>query len=413
MRRRKFRLGKRAAIGIVMVVIAFQCQLFRALLKYEHEIDALIFSVESYTNEDEINRCKPPDIPNNDTLSNILARADNNTSSPKLYLCGWISPESTSVQYLRLLFPNHSYIPLTPQTGPPYSSQPFDILMTSEHVEPACQGVWQGNDENVAFERWIVNEFQGKVLYRNGESRHLWNGPETDNVYHIGYYKDSPSEHTMRFRPIQMTLLEYGPEWWIKLLDHRHKPVNTRERFAVYAATNCDVPFREDAANRLANISVVDLGGPCNGGGRNVEKRFRPAPQDLFQDTNWDGNRERFSIYRFCLVLENTYQDGYVTEKILNAFLAGCVPVWYGSREIFDIFNKNAFIYYDINSPELALARVRELESNKFAYDEIMKQPILANCQATIEEYFSFTSKLGGGMLIQKLHRFMRLISEE
>ena len=49
---------------------------------------------------------------------------------------------------------------------------------------------------------------------------------------------------------------------------------------------------------------------------------------------------------------------GYVSEKILNAFFAGGIPIYYGSLEVFDIFNKRAFVYFDIGNPRCAF-RVR------------------------------------------------------
>jgi hypothetical protein len=50
--------------------------------------------------------------------------------------------------------------------------------------------------------------------------------------------------------------------------------------------------------------------------------------------------------------MENIYRDGYVTEKIVIAFLGGCIPIYFGSQNVFDVFHKNAFIYYDVENPE-------------------------------------------------------------
>ena len=36
---------------------------------------------------------------------------------------------------------------------------------------------------------------------------------------------------------------------------------------------------------------------------------------------------------------------GYVTEKIVNAFLAGSIPIYWGSRAVLEIFNPESFIY--------------------------------------------------------------------
>jgi hypothetical protein len=42
-----------------------------------------------------------------------------------------------------------------------------------------------------------------------------------------------------------------------------------------------------------------------------------------------------FQDYRFECVMENHESDGYITEKIVNAFLSGTVQVWCGTLEIF------------------------------------------------------------------------------
>eukprot|EP00434_Breviolum_minutum_P003115 symbB.v1.2.002741.t2/scaffold146.1/size298692/22 len=59
--------------------------------------------------------------------------------------------------------------------------------------------------------------------------------------------------------------------------------------------------------------------------------------------------------YKFALVFENKLVPGYVTEKIVNAFLAGCIPIYWGSRSVLEIFNPEAFIYAnDIQAPGLS-----------------------------------------------------------
>ncbi len=36
-----------------------------------------------------------------------------------------------------------------------------------------------------------------------------------------------------------------------------------------------------------------------------------------------------FRRYRFCIAMENTIAHDYVTEKLWDAFAAGCVPIYY------------------------------------------------------------------------------------
>ena len=39
-----------------------------------------------------------------------------------------------------------------------------------------------------------------------------------------------------------------------------------------------------------------------------------------------------FRRYRFCIAIENTVAHDYITEKLWDAFAAGCVPVYYVRR---------------------------------------------------------------------------------
>ena len=96
-------------------------------------------------------------------------------------------------------------------------------------------------------------------------------------------------------------------------------------------------------------------------------------------------------------MLENKYQPGYITEKIVLAFWAGCIPIYYGSQEVFDMFNRRAFVYYDPDRPQPALDQIVRLETNTTAHDEMMKEPILAQGTATVDRYFSLQDGRGRG----------------
>ena len=51
--------------------------------------------------------------------------------------------------------------------------------------------------------------------------------------------------------------------------------------------------------------------------------------------------------------------------------------IYYGTTEIFDIFNPKSFIYDDITNPQDALDEISRLKNNSSAYDEVMAEPIL------------------------------------
>lgn len=50
-------------------------------------------------------------------------------------------------------------------------------------------------------------------------------------------------------------------------------------------------------------------------------------------------------------------QGGYISEKFLLAFVSGCIPIYFGTSDVSDIFNRDAFVYFDVNSPQSAVER--------------------------------------------------------
>lgn len=52
------------------------------------------------------------------------------------------------------------------------------------------------------------------------------------------------------------------------------------------------------------------------------------------------------SHFRFALCFENCIFPGYVTEKIFDCFLAGCIPVYLGAPDISDFVPPSTFIDY-------------------------------------------------------------------
>jgi hypothetical protein len=48
--------------------------------------------------------------------------------------------------------------------------------------------------------------------------------------------------------------------------------------------------------------------------------------------------------YKFCLAFENSSASGYTTEKLIDAWMSGCIPIYWGDPRIGEVFNKRAFI---------------------------------------------------------------------
>jgi hypothetical protein len=109
---------------------------------------------------------------------------------------------------------------------------------------------------------------------------------------------------------------------------------------------------------------------------------------------------------KFAIAFENASQPGYVTEKIVDAFQAGCVPIYWGSSRVAEEFNPSTFIDFHCDEAEVrhslglnpnkklwqplrffvqaaALVkltrRVVDLDKNEAAYRSMLSQPCIAD----------------------------------
>jgi hypothetical protein len=95
------------------------------------------------------------------------------------------------------------------------------------------------------------------------------------------------------------------------------------------------------------------------------------------------------SKHKFVICFENTKTDDYyITEKLLIAKAAGCVPIYWGTSKCFELFDKNAFLYLDgdnIEAMDKLVSKIKMIDSNDKLFLEIRKRPLLT--QETTEKF--------------------------
>jgi hypothetical protein len=80
--------------------------------------------------------------------------------------------------------------------------------------------------------------------------------------------------------------------------------------------------------------------------------------------------------YRFNIAFENANQPGWITEKFVNAFLAGTIPIYWGSDYVYHFFNPHAFIHVNaFPSLEAAADFVMQVDSDNTLYQRFLGQP--------------------------------------
>lgn len=84
-----------------------------------------------------------------------------------------------------------------------------------------------------------------------------------------------------------------------------------------------------------------------------------------------------FNKYKFVLCIENSYDDGYITEKIFNCFFANTIPLYKGSKKIKNYINENRFI--DLNDNlENIIEKIKLYNTNEKIYNEIINYNIIS-----------------------------------
>lgn len=106
--------------------------------------------------------------------------------------------------------------------------------------------------------------------------------------------------------------------------------------------------------------------------------------------------------YKFNLACENSEVDGYVTEKIVDAFVANSIPIYWGDEYVLHDFNRDSYIYVnefmhgidDTEGFNKLLNEINIIRENKELYLEKIKSPKF-NCKPSkwyeqLQEFLEF-----------------------
>lgn len=118
-----------------------------------------------------------------------------------------------------------------------------------------------------------------------------------------------------------------------------------------------------------------------------IKELFKTKPKiDLYgkgHDRNYYGNTYKGVLnydnnckfkglidYEFSIVMENSQQQHYWTEKLADAYLSWCMPIYWGCPNISDYFPDNSFRLIDINSKD-PLSDINEIITKPLTEVEI------------------------------------------
>lgn len=166
--------------------------------------------------------------------------------------------------------------------------------------------------------------------------------------------------YTLTFNPDSKTNLQY-PLWALSYRNLQHKKYNEhtqKTKFCTFIISNLNAKFRISIFNYISqNYKRIDsIGDGLNNTGYVLPRRTFEYPAN----------------YKFNLCFENSQDNYYITEKIINAYAYNTVPVYWGGNNVEEFFNPKSFINCNGLSEEEILQTIKEIDNNDKLYNEML-----------------------------------------
>jgi len=143
------------------------------------------------------------------------------------------------------------------------------------------------------------------------------------------------------------------------LMTPRTEPYVKRENFCAFVASNSE-RFRLLTVDALSKVEPVYCYGRVSG------KEDERSKYDILKD------------YTFNVCFENSIFPGYYTEKPLQAWVAGTIPLYFSDGQVGYDFNQDAFLNrYYFHSTREFVAEVKAIYNNVADLEWIWRQPLL------------------------------------
>ena len=139
---------------------------------------------------------------------------------------------------------------------------------------------------------------------------------------------------------------------------------NKRKKFcgAVISNKKASTYFRLNFIKELNKYKKVDMGG----------RAFNNIGKIVKDKINF------LSSYKFSLSMENSEGDGYISEKIIDSFIAGTIPIYYGDYMIDEYINPKSYILIkgkkDIKEK---IEYIKKIDNNEELYKSILKENVI------------------------------------
>lgn len=163
-------------------------------------------------------------------------------------------------------------------------------------------------------------------------------------------------------RPRRQNAQNHGYEPLIdikSLTEPRVLDASKKDKFCVMIAGNPE-GLRINLFNSIYQYKPVD------GYGNMFGRALRQSKFDVLPE------------YKFCLCPENSIYDGYVTEKLIDAYAGGTIPIYSGTMSVDCDFHEGAYLNY-MNTKDMHwfVQTIQAIDESAELYEAMYSKPLL------------------------------------
>jgi GR25 family glycosyltransferase involved in LPS biosynthesis len=255
--------------------------------------------------------------------------------------------------------------------NPPISVRGVAVSTGSEQIDALFFGpfgnTWEKVPKNIP------------KFHITGENTEPKNG--NGLVLNFGFRATDLAKKSFRF-PLWLQYIDWFGANQDRLVNPRTMPVDDccsvskevqgrKKKFCAFVVSNPHNPVRNSAFQMLSTYKKVDSAG----------RLFNNIGGSIFTEIAGGGGGELKKLeflrdYKFALTYENNRGEGYVTEKLLAAKAAGCVPIYWGALNVCDDFPAGSFINAnDFTTSEELISAVKCVDEDSAAWEAMANIP--------------------------------------
>jgi hypothetical protein len=222
----------------------------------------------------------------------------------------------------------------------------------------------------------VINQYDKIYIYSVfGNTNHDIN----INNLHIQYsgesYFNDPSKYDINFIPSMESenvilnplavIYMYGLEKR-GMLNLTSRRLTLKKYFCAFVVTNCADNERLRFFVELTKYKLVHSCGKCR---NNIDHEIPQVDTQEYFDY--------LSQFKFMICFENKSQVNYFTEKLVNAYNGGTIPIYYGCPQVSEWINLKSIIYIPSEDQfQTAISKIIQLDTHDDLYRQMFNEPL-------------------------------------